>query len=281
MKSLSRLPSILLACLALAPALVADSLVQIHIPLGDMLAVLYEDKPVTVANFRAYIESGRFKDSFVQRWEPGFVIQGGGYMVTNRGTANALIDFVPTYPTITNEYGVGRTFSNVYGTMAMARSSGKTNSATSQWFINLANNAALDAVDGGFTVFGAVKVGTNLLERFNNLNAATNGIWRINLDNGGPLKTLPVLSNNPSINDLVYTTFSLPAWPRVTVAMNADGTRRVSWNSLSNFVHHLEFSATIPPTWQALVHTNGTGGTIEVKDARPAVGAGLYRVRIE
>ncbi len=281
MKSLLRLPSFLLVFLACWSALLADSLVQIHIPLGDMLVVLYDqDKPVTVANFRAYIESGRFKDSFVQRWEPGFVIQGGGYFVTNRATANALIDLVPTYPPIVNEYGVGRTFSNVYGTMAMARVGGKTNSATSQWFLNLGNNAGLDSVDGGFTVFGAVMAGTNVLERFNNLNAATNGVW-LYKELGGALSKLPVLSPNPSINDLVYTSFSLPAWPRVKFAMDPDGTRRLSWNSLSNFVNHLEFSATVPPVWTTLVNTNGTGGTIEVKDARPAAGRGIYRVRIE
>jgi peptidyl-prolyl cis-trans isomerase A (cyclophilin A) len=96
-------------------------------------------------------------------------LQGGGFAITNRGTTNWTIVQVPSYPPITNEFGVGGRFSNVYGTIAMAKLGGDTNSATSQWFFNLANNTFLDAADTNnlFVVFGHVVRGTNVLNAFN------------------------------------------------------------------------------------------------------------------
>src|SRR5215212_836009 len=99
----------------------AATLATFRTTLGTMEVEFYdEDKPVTVSNFVKYVTSGRFTNEFVQRWAPGFVIQGGGYAVTN--TPNGL-DLTPIEPfgTITNEYSVGRPFSNTYGTIAMAR----------------------------------------------------------------------------------------------------------------------------------------------------------------
>lgn len=280
MQLLRSLPWVLAATLGLAiPSRATESLAQVHTPLGDLLVVLYDtDKPATVVNFKRYITSGRFRDTFVQRWEPGFVIQGGGFYVTNRSGVSPLIDYVPPFPSVTNEYSVGRVRSNTYGTIAMARASGQTNSATSQWFFNLTNNVFLDAVDGGFTVFGHVAVGTNVLNRFHAFSVA-NGIFTLNL--GGTLATLPVLSRNPTYNDLVYTDFSLPAWPQVQIALEPDGARRLTWNSLSNLVQHVEFAPRFPLTWQTLVHTNGTGQAMQFLDNRPGMPGGFYCIRVE
>ncbi len=263
-----------------APPLIrADSLVQIHTPLGDLLLQLYDaDKPATVGNFKRYITNGLFRDTMVQRWEPGFVIQGGGYWITNRNTTNADFSTVVTFGNITNEFNVGRTFSNTYGTIAMARVGGQTNSANSEWFINLTNNAFLDGVDGGFTVFGTTLLGTNLLNRFND-TSTSNGIWYVNL--GTALPTLPVLSSAPTLNDLVYTDFSLPAWPQVTAHLNADGTRLLSWNSLSNFVNNVDFTTNLVAPWQTLVSTNGTGGEMQLLDTNATATPRFYRVRVE
>lgn len=262
------------AAIAFGAVRAGESLAQVHTPLGELLIVLYDtDKPVTVANFKQYIASGRYRDSFVQRWEPGFVIQGGGFYVTNRWGANPLMDYVPTFGKITNEYSVGRTLSNTYGTIAMARVGGQTNSATSQWFINLADNVALDTVDGGFTVFGRVMLGTQVLNRFNNVTV-TNGIWRVSVGGEASLQKVPVLSSSPSMADLVYCDFSLPAWPRVEIAVDGDGLRRLSWKSLSNFVNHLEFAPSPHSVWQTLLSTNGTGQSIESVDDRPQAGGG-------
>lgn len=272
----------LLALLALAaPArpLRADCLAQFHLPIGDLLVVLYDlDKPATVANFRQYALDGRFQDTIVHRWEPGFVIQGGGWLVTNRHTAAAILSPVRTSAAIPNEFDCGRRFSNTFGTIAMARVSGQTNSATSQWFFNLANNASLDTVDGGFTVFGRLAVGANVLNRFNNV-AISNGIYRVNL--GGSLASLPVLSPSPTYADLVFTDITLPDWPRARISRDPDGARRIAWTSIGNLTNHVEFALAHPPQWHTLASPVGTGCTLEFRDTRPPATAGLYRIRIE
>jgi peptidyl-prolyl cis-trans isomerase A (cyclophilin A) len=104
--------------------------------------------PRTVANFMKYVNDGDFTNSFIHRSVPGFVIQGGGFTFVNGEVAD-----VPTDPPVTNEFSR----SNLRGTIAMAKLGGDPNSATSQWFFNLANNSAsLDSQNGGFTVFGQV-----------------------------------------------------------------------------------------------------------------------------
>jgi cyclophilin family peptidyl-prolyl cis-trans isomerase len=106
------------------------------------------DAPLTVRNFLNYVESGRYDASIIHRTVPGFVIQGGGFALN--GTR---LQPVVTDASVKNEPGI----SNLRGTVAMAKLGGNPNSATSQWFINLADNSAiLDAQNGGFTVFGRV-----------------------------------------------------------------------------------------------------------------------------
>lgn len=272
---------LLLTLVSFATTAAASSLVQFHTPLGDWVLELYDDdKPVTVENFKHYIVDGRFRDTFVQRHEPAFVIQGGGYWVTNRSTPTAQLDVVLTYGMITNEYQVGRTFSNGYGTIAMARQGGNTNSATSQWFINLTNNAFLDQVDGGFTVFGRTLVGTNVLNRFYPPPGTSSGIYRAQVPGNPSLSTIPVLKANPTLADLIHTDISLPAWPVARIELLPDGVRRISWNSLSNLVNHVEYAEPAGGPLQLLVSTNGTGGTMLVLDAAPATSR-IYRVRIE
>jgi len=120
----------------------------IETPLGDIPVELYPNMaPQTVANFQAYADSGDWDGSLVHRSVPGFVIQGGGY----RDVGGAY-QTIPTDPPVPNE----PCLSNTTGTIAMARIGGQPNSATSQWFVNLANNTNLDSVDGGFTAFGRV-----------------------------------------------------------------------------------------------------------------------------
>src|SRR5947207_14027756 len=146
------------------------TLAQFRSPLGDIEVELYDkDKPITVQNFIRYVHSGSYRDEFAHRLLPSFVLQGGGFTITNRGKTNWVAVPIPSYPPITNEFGVGRRFSNVYGTIAMAKLGGDTNSATSQWYFNLANNAFLDAADTNdlFVVFGHVVRGTNVLNVFN------------------------------------------------------------------------------------------------------------------
>jgi cyclophilin family peptidyl-prolyl cis-trans isomerase len=111
--------------------------------------LLSDDAPATVANFLNYVNRGDYDGSFVHRTVPGFVIQGGGF---SYDPVSGFPVPVQTDPPVVNEFKV----SNTRGTVAMAKLSGNPNSATSQWFINLGDNSALDGSNGGFTVFGRV-----------------------------------------------------------------------------------------------------------------------------
>src|SRR5215472_15481602 len=162
----------LLAMLVLAlPHVQAGTLAQFRTVFGDIEVELYDqNKPVTVQNFIRYVQSGLYTNEFSHRLVPGFCLQGGGFtLYTNT------ISPIPTYPPITNEIQSGKFYSNVYGTIAMAKSS-DPNSATSQYFFNLADNSAsLDNTNnsGGFTVFGHVIKGTNVLNTFNHFQNYT------------------------------------------------------------------------------------------------------------
>ena len=253
----------------------AGTLAQFRTPLGEIDVELFDqDKPATVQNFIRYVQTGAYADMFMHRWVPGFVIQGGGFAVSNRLATNAIIVPVTTFSAITNEYAVGRTFSNKYGTIAMARVGGQTNSATSQWFFNLTDNASLDGVDGGFTAFGRVVSGTNVLDRFN--NTATNGIYQF--PGQPPLNELPVLSAKPTLADLVYTDITLL---NVRVQPSARGGREISWNSVSNKINVVEFTEKLPPTWQIFFSTNAHGDILRVHDLNTQSAARFYRVRVE
>jgi cyclophilin family peptidyl-prolyl cis-trans isomerase len=147
----------LLLLLALPQAATA-TIVEIETDLGTIEINLYDNAtPATVSNFLSYVNSGAFTDSILHRSIPGFVIQGGGYITD----INAQVSNITTSPAVTNE----PVYSNVRGTIAMAKLGEDPNSATSQWFINLANNASnLDVQNGGFTVFGEVTAGMNVID---------------------------------------------------------------------------------------------------------------------
>ena len=129
---------------------------------GGITEVLLFDQPgvgapITVQNFIGYVERNDYLDSVIHRSVPGFIIQGGGFAIDGIDTAtvNGLLETVTviTGPAIQNEFSLDR--SNLRGTIAMAKIGGDPDSATSQWFFNLADNSAnLDSQNGGFTVFG-------------------------------------------------------------------------------------------------------------------------------
>src|SRR3954462_10805041 len=134
--SMKRFYWFLTLMLLLQSRILAGTLATFTTSVGTMELELYdEERPITVSNFIKYVTSGRFQNQFIQRWEPNFVIQAGGYYVGS--DTNNATDFrtIPIFGTITNEYSLGRNFSNIYGTIAMARHSGNTNSASSQWFL--------------------------------------------------------------------------------------------------------------------------------------------------
>lgn len=124
--------------------------------------------PKTVENFLNYLEDDHYNNSVVHRVSPGFVVQGGGFKFTGtwpltKLTPNSSIVNEPIY-------------SNVKGTIAMAKVSDKVNSATNQWFFNLKDSSQnLDVQNGGFTVFGQVISGMDVIEKIGKLSLCNNG----------------------------------------------------------------------------------------------------------
>jgi peptidyl-prolyl cis-trans isomerase A (cyclophilin A) len=112
--------------------------------------------PRTVDNFLAYVDAGFFDGTLFHRVIPDFVIQGGGYDAEMRRK--------PTEAPIPNEADNG--LKNLRGTLSMARTS-DPHSATSQFFVNLKDNAFLDpgANGPGYAVFGRVTDGMDVVDR--------------------------------------------------------------------------------------------------------------------
>jgi len=120
---------------------------------GDFcMELLDRQAPRTVSNFINYINSGAYTNGIFHRSVPEFVIQGGGYKLVSNSSGTSL-NAVTTFAPVMNEYAVP----NTRGTVAMAKVANDPNSATSQWFVNLSDNAAnLDKQNGGFTVFAKI-----------------------------------------------------------------------------------------------------------------------------
>lgn len=125
--------------------------------LGSFTVELHaEDAPVSVENFLRYADEGFFDGLVFHRVIPGFMIQGGGMTPDMKQKKN--------HPPIKNEAGNG--LKNQRGTLAMARTD-DINSATSQFFINLKDNAFLDHRSGnfGYAVFGRVTEGMDVVDK--------------------------------------------------------------------------------------------------------------------
>jgi peptidyl-prolyl cis-trans isomerase A (cyclophilin A) len=125
--------------------------------LGDIrIELMTEEAPVSTENFRRYVEEGFYDDTIFHRVIPGFVIQGGGHTED--------MSRKPTRDPITNEADNG--VKNLRGTLSMARTQDK-DSATSQFFINLKDNAFLDhgSRDFGYAVFARVADGMDVVDR--------------------------------------------------------------------------------------------------------------------
>jgi peptidyl-prolyl cis-trans isomerase A (cyclophilin A) len=142
---------------------------------GDVEIELNQDKaPVSTQNFLKYVDSNFYNNTIFHRVIPGFMAQGGGF--------TAQMVQKPTNDPIKNEADNG--LHNVRGTVAMARTS-DVNSATSQFFINVKDNAMLDhgARDYGYAVFGTVVKGMDVVDQIVNSPAGNkNGMQNVPLD---------------------------------------------------------------------------------------------------
>ena len=134
---------------------------------GDIHVELFEDKaPVSVKNFLAYVDAGFYDGTIFHRVIPDFMVQCGGFtsdMVQKKTNAP-----------IKNEADNG--LSNEPYTLAMARTS-DINSATSQFFINIADNVFLDhgKRDFGYAVFGKVVKGTEVVDKIAEAKTGSQG----------------------------------------------------------------------------------------------------------
>lgn len=141
-----------------APAPKSAPRVEIDTSLGNFVVQLDPHRaPVTVKNFLAYVRAGFYDGTIFHRIIPGFVIQGGGYTADYKKK--------PTNPPIKNEADNG--LSNVRGTIAMAREAAP-DTATSQFYINLADNSNLDyggPGQPGYAVFGRVVSGMDVVDK--------------------------------------------------------------------------------------------------------------------
>jgi len=349
----------LLLLASLGAGVRAGTLVQFQSQLGRVVVELYDqEKPITTSNFLAYVRAGRYTNMFAHRVVPNFVLQGGGFQVSNRGTSNNSVENVVPFPTIPNEFGTGPHYSNLYGTLSMAKIGAFTNnlgnvvvtnapalftnftglntnvvvytnrvpdeaytniitdritatngageatvwtvnrgtvrvgggpdSASSQWFLSLADNAGnLDNQNGGFTVFGRVVSNTNafnLLNTFAAVRRATNVI----VGAGGVFSDLPQL-NYPVDQQTGPTTAQLFAnllfiditeLPPVQVPLPDPVAPALTLTGVTGFSNRVDVSTSPAGPWQALTNFSGTGTPVRVADPDGAGTNRFYRLTV-
>jgi cyclophilin family peptidyl-prolyl cis-trans isomerase len=146
--------------------------VKLETSRGDITLELYPDKaPLTVNNFLAYVESEFYDGTIFHRVIPGFMIQGGG-MISGMNEKT-------TRSPIKNEAANG--LANARGTIAMARTQ-VIDSATAQFFINVAANDFLNHRDNsmqgfGYCVFGKVVEGMEVVDQIVAVSTKTSGYY--------------------------------------------------------------------------------------------------------
>ena len=150
-----------------------------------VLALDAEKAPKSVANFIQYVKDGHYDGTIFHRVIDGFMIQGGGMTESMKQK--------PTRAPIPLESRNG--LSNTRGTVAMART-GDPDSATSQFFINVKDNDALDAAnsrDGnGYAVFGKVVSGMDVVDKIRVAPTGSQGPYR-------DVPTKPIIIKHASV----------------------------------------------------------------------------------
>ena len=146
-----------------APAANGPVFVSLETSKGTIVLELDPAKaPISVENFMKYVKAGFYDSTAFHRIVPNFVVQGGGF-------DKELVQ-KPTNPPIKNEWTNG--LKNAKGTISMARLP-SPDTATSQFFLNLKDNPALDGANGpGYAVFGKIVVGMNVLETLGQIRTA-------------------------------------------------------------------------------------------------------------
>lgn len=187
----------LLLSIASLPLMAEDTAshyIKVETNHGSFVLALYADKaPRTVENFLQYMNSGFYQDTIFHRVIPGFMVQGGGYTKDFKRKS--------TRAPIINEAKNG--LSNKRGTIAMARTL-DPHSATSQFFINLADNPSLNyrsdaPADWGYAVFGKVVSGMEVIDKIAQLTTGPGGPFQ------GDVPITPVIITRMSLTSAPTT----------------------------------------------------------------------------
>lgn len=200
--------AVLLISIACVPSSLSAQTVTFSTNVGDVVINLFpQEAPISVNNFLGYVNRGDYDGTIIHRSVRDFVVQGGSFLTDGSS--------ITTQPAIQNEFGR----SNRRRTVAFARQGGVVNSATSSFFVNLENsNNFLDEVDEGFSVFGEVISGMEVVDAINDLEI---------VNAGGAFSELPVLptfsDNFIDLEDLVIITSSTVGPPFVLGDANGDG----------------------------------------------------------
>lgn len=176
----------LLACSLAFSSVSNATIVEFVTSQGNIKVNLFDQStPKTVDNFLQYVDENHYNNSVIHRVVSDFVVQGGGYEFTGNWPLTALIPNA----SVVNE----PVYSNVKGTIAMAKRGNDENSATNQWFFNLEDNSQnLDVQNGGFTAFGQI-IGDESLATL----AKIAGVERCNIPSTGGVQAFEGL---PMVN---------------------------------------------------------------------------------
>jgi len=169
--------------------------VTLDTSMGTIVIGLYDDMPITTNNFKNLTSLGLYDGTIFHRVVQDFVIQGGDIQDEKGIVIPPIPDELPTK------------HSNVRGSVAMAKESLNSeiqpNSATSQFYINVADNTYLDTYQGnGFSVFGQVTQGMNVVDNISNVTVTTDGTDR-------PIQNVTILKATLS---KAVPEYSLPAY---------------------------------------------------------------------
>jgi peptidyl-prolyl cis-trans isomerase A (cyclophilin A) len=246
---------------------ITTSSVRFNTTDGPINMTLFDaSTPQTVANFYDYINSGAYTNVVFSRLITGFILQGGALQVPGSGTG---LQLVTKGPMIDNEFGT----SNTTGTIAMALAPGQPNSATDEFFFNLADNNAsgttnLDAQK--FTVFGTVADSASLAV----LNTLASHVPTSDESKTTFARNTPVnLANIPLINYAGGN--NSPTFPGDTTLSNYLTTSNIAVINRPDFLTYSVIGNTNP----ALVSTSITNEHLTLNYTANMTGSAVITVR--
>ncbi len=222
-----------------------DPQVTFSTTLGPITMELDADlAPISTANMLAYVNSGLYDGTLFHRVIPGLIVQGGGLTA-------GMIPLNSTFTPILNEANNG--LKNLSGTVAMARTT-DFNSATSQFFINDADNAQWN---GSYAVFGKVLSGMSLVDQMT--QKPTRSIYLTSQSKDPMYENVPVTD----VTTITATQTQLGQWFSTTGLLSvSDVTNNATW----------QYSLNSGTSWQL-----GSGNYLRVPDGFYA--AGTLQVR--